>query len=114
MESPYKPIFEMTMDDMLNSDYVFQINRPRYSITIYASQFTGDDKNKDDDDVFFIMYDLTTHEPVMVYAVSEDEIDIQCPSKDFIASYKSKDKKSITFMRKSYYDKMDLEEDNKQ
>jgi hypothetical protein len=113
MNDVFKPVFEMTMDDMLNSDYVFQINRPRYSITIYASQFTGVEKDEETDTVFFIMYDLTTHVPVLIYMQSVDEdVSTDCPSDEFIASNVAKDMKSVTFMRKSYYDKMELEEDN--
>ena len=88
----------MSMNELLNCDLIFSINRPRNIVTFYDGQFNSSDMlNMENDFLYYIMYDPVKKTPLIITRMlvgNAENVPFEIPG--FIITYR--DKTDITWM----------------
>lgn len=96
MKPNIEEIFKLGMSDLVESEFRFFINRSRSVIIMNGSEFNNDVISNDTD--IYMMYNDPDKNPLVLSFMSTNEIkDFVYPN--YIISYRSNDRKSVTYIR---------------
>lgn len=99
----FDSIFTMTVEQILQSDYRFRINRPRSVVTIDGSEF--DETLKPGQVGVYAMYNADTQKPIVVSIEDNTGAPLVLSEHEkFLISYVAEDKSAVTYVRRSVAD----------
>lgn len=99
MPEKYKDLFDLSMEEVMESDYRFRVNRTRSVIIFDGSEF-DDDALPDNIDIY-TMYNDVNRRPMLISIidVSGAELDV-FEHEEYKLTYISPEKNAVTYLRK--------------